>query len=262
MKKKNSFKDFGEQFQYFQSLDGYHSSLKLLNEIISPFDLKKINNKIIMEVGIVNWRVLKNLIKFNPKKVFALEPSKSLYVAKKNLEHNNNINYLKIKGSEIQFINEIDYVFSIGVIHHIPDYKLVLKKIYNSLKTGGQFIVWVYGKEGNKLYLLLFNNLRKITSRIPDKILLPICIFLSLFTYIYGFICKIFNFLPLSKYFLYFFNKLSFRDRVHVIFDQLNPSFSKYFTRSDIESDLINAGFKIECLSNRLGYSYLAVCVK
>ena len=41
-------------------------------------------------------------------------------------------------------------IFSIGVIHHIPNYREVLKKINQSLKENGQFIIWVYGKEGNE----------------------------------------------------------------------------------------------------------------
>ena len=57
-----------------------------------------------------------------------------------------------------RFLGEIDYIFSIGVIHHIPDAEIVCKKIYESLKPKGKFIIWLYGKEGNELYLFVFNN--------------------------------------------------------------------------------------------------------
>ena len=62
----------------------------------------------------------------------------------------------------INFNNEIDYFFSIGVIHHIPEAEIVCKKIYESLKPKGKFIVWLYGKEGNELYLLIFNRPNKL----------------------------------------------------------------------------------------------------
>ena len=58
------------------------------------------------------------------------------------------------------------------------------------------------------------------------------------------------------------FNKLTFKNRSYVIFDQLNPSYSKYFTKMDLERELINAGFKVELLNHRLGYSYTAICSK
>ena len=48
---------------------------------------------------------------------------------------------------------------------------LQLKKYTVRLNLGGKFIMWVYGKEGNELYLFLFNNLRRITIYLPDFIL-------------------------------------------------------------------------------------------
>ena len=58
------------------------------------------------------------------------------------------------------------------------------------------------------------------------------------------------------------FNKLSFKHRSYVIFDQLNPSFAKYFTKLELENELKNAGFKIKYISHRLDYSYTAICSK
>ena len=81
----------------------------------------------------------------------------------------------------IAFNEEIDYVFSLGVIHHIPDAEIVCEKIYSSLKKGGKFIIWLYGKEGNKIYLFIFDNLRKVTKYLTDKILKLISIILNFF---------------------------------------------------------------------------------
>jgi hypothetical protein len=58
------------------------------------------------------------------------------------------------------------------------------------------------------------------------------------------------------------FNKLLFTHRRYVIFDQLNPSFAKFFTKLELENELKNAGFEIEHISHRLGYSYTAICSK
>ena len=79
-------------------------------------------------------------------------------------------------------------LFSLGVIHHIPKYKKTCKPIYNSLKPNGKFIVWVYGYEGNELYLLIFNNIRRITRILPDSFLRKFCTFLNIvcsFIYFY-----------------------------------------------------------------------------
>ena len=132
--------------------------------------MNEIKNKTIAEIGVGSGRILKNLLHFSPKTIYGIEPSQAINVAKTNL-NSDKINFLNIKAEELNFENEIDYIFSIGVIHHIPNYELAIKKIYRSLKPGGKFIMWVYGKEGNELYLFLFNNLRRITIYLPDFIL-------------------------------------------------------------------------------------------
>ncbi len=257
---RESFKEFGEQFSIDNNYEGYLGSNELLKEIVYPFNLEEIKNKTIMEVGIGSGRISKNLLNYKPKKLFAIEPSKAIEFAKKDIK-SSRIEFLNIKGQDINFKNRIDYIFSLGVIHHIPEYKDVLKKIQNSLNKNGKFIIWVYGKEGNELYLFFFNNLRRITIILPDFILRILSKLLAIFTYPYGFLCKFIS-LPLKGYFVGMFNKLTFKNRSYVIFDQLNPSYSKYFTKMDLKRELINAGFKVELLNHRLGYSYTAICSK
>ena len=52
---------------------------------------------------------------------------------------------------------KFDFVFSLGVIHHIPNYQKVCSNIFNSLKKNGQFVCWVYGYEGNEIYIFIFD---------------------------------------------------------------------------------------------------------
>lgn len=257
---KESFQDFGDQFSKDSKIDEYFGSLELLQNIIKPFNLNQIKNKSICEVGLGSGRITNNLLKFSPLKITGIEPSEAIKVAKKNIS-SDKVNYLNIKGEEISHDSEFDYVFSIGVIHHIPNYKLVLKNIYRSLKPGGKFIVWVYGKEGNELYLFIFNNLRRITINLPDFSLKILSNFLCVLTYIYGFLCKFIR-LPMQKYFLNFFNKFSFEKKSYIIFDQLNPSFAKYFTKKEFEEELRESNFQIDHIEHRLNYSYTAICSK
>ena len=83
---KDSYKDFGNQFVVDSNLDGYWGSKKNFKDMVGPFDLKKIRNKTCMDVGSGSGRILKNLIKLGPKKIYSIEPSKAINVAKKNLE--------------------------------------------------------------------------------------------------------------------------------------------------------------------------------
>ena len=161
---KESLEDFGNQFAIDKKIDNYWGSNELLKDIVYPFKLDSIKNKIIAEVGVGSGRIIKQLLSFLPQKIYAIEPSKAIEIAKKNnKDYLNKLEFLNIRGQNITFDSELDFIFSIGVIHHIPQADEVCKKIYKSLKPGGKFIVWLYGKEGNELYLLIFNNLRRFT---------------------------------------------------------------------------------------------------
>ena len=157
---KESYKEFGEQFSADSNIDGYWGSKEMLKDIVYPFTLTSIKNKVIMEVGVGSGRILNNLVKFLPKKAIAVEPSQAINVAKKNNSLSTvKIEFLNIKAENLKIKKKVDYVFSLGVIHHIPNHKKACIKIYDSIKPKGKFIIWVYGHEGNELYLLIFNNI-------------------------------------------------------------------------------------------------------
>ena len=141
---KNSIKDFGDQFKYHNKVDNYWGSLEMLQDIVNPFDLANIKNKTICEIGTGSGRILKNLSKMDPDKIYAIEPSEAIEVAKiNNLDSKEKIIFKNITGQSITLENEIDYTFSLGVIHHIPEAEVVCKKIYKSLKKNGKFIIWL-----------------------------------------------------------------------------------------------------------------------
>jgi len=63
-------------------------------------------------------------------------------------------------------------IFSqIGVLHHIPDPKPFVEAAFRALRPGGHFVIWLYGKERNALYLALIGPLRVLTKHLPHLIL-------------------------------------------------------------------------------------------
>jgi SAM-dependent methyltransferase len=257
-----SFEDFGEQFLVDSKIDGYFGSLELLNDIVKPFDLRRLKEKVVMEVGCGSGRILKNLLECEPKKIIAVEPSVAIDVAQRNnVATITKIIFKNIKAEEIDWCNEIDFCFSIGVIHHIPNAEIAVKNVFNALKPGGEFIFWVYGYEGNEMYLAVFNNLRRITRLIPDSILRRLCIILNLFCSIYIVLARVVP-LPMRDYMLSFFQKLTWEKRNYVIFDQLNPSFAKYYKRSELESLMKSTGFSIVSIIHRHSYSWTVIAKK
>jgi SAM-dependent methyltransferase len=257
-----SYEDFGEQFLVDSKIDGYFGSQEMLDDIIKPFDLRRLKGKTVMEVGCGSGRILKNLLEYEPTIVIAVEPSVAIDVAKKNnVSAITKIKFDNIKAEEIDRRDEIDFCFSIGVLHHIPNADIAVKNIYNALKKGGEFVFWVYGHEGNEIYLAVFNNLRRITRVIPDSMLRGLCSIINMFCSLYIAMAKVFP-LPMRDYMLSLFQKLSWEKRNYVIFDQLNPSYAKYHKTREVESLMNNAGFSVVDIINRHGYSWTVVAKK
>src|SRR5262249_33072470 len=60
-----------------------------------------------------------------------------------------------------------DFVYSIGVLHHLPDPEGGFHQLVRHLRRGGKILSWVYGREGNQLYIRLGDPLRRFTCHLP-----------------------------------------------------------------------------------------------
>ncbi|MDB2469162.1 class I SAM-dependent methyltransferase [Alphaproteobacteria bacterium] len=258
---KESHQDFGAQFTKFQSeIDAFGAQIELLKSEVHPFELNKIKNKSVMEIGSGNGRVLLGLLKFSPRIVYAIEPSSAINILKSNVI-SKKVRFIHQKGEQINYLEKFDYIFSMGVIHHIPEHSVVIKNAYHALKPDGELIFWVYGREGNEVYLLVFNNLRRVTRLLPDKVLLSLSKFLACTTYVYGSLCRLIK-MPLKQYFIEKFNTYPFGYRAKIIFDQLNPSYSKYFHKSELATLLEEAGFREIIYKHKQSSSWTVIAKK
>jgi SAM-dependent methyltransferase len=67
-----------------------------------------------------------------------------------------------------------DLVYSIGVLHHTPDARRAFAQIARKVKAGGRLAVWLYRR--NALAQEWLNSgLRSVTTRLPARVLEPIC---------------------------------------------------------------------------------------
>ncbi|HEX3999086.1 MAG TPA: methyltransferase domain-containing protein [Pirellulales bacterium] len=64
-----------------------------------------------------------------------------------------------------------DAAYSLGVLHHLPDPQCGFKALAPKVKPGGWIHVWLYGREGNRMLLLVLNPIRRVTSRMPLALL-------------------------------------------------------------------------------------------
>ena len=250
--------DFGEQWNHFTDNTGYYGSTELLLDILGPSvkasDLKGAK---VADIGSGTGRIVNMLIGAGVSHVTAVEPSDAYEVMLQNTKsHADRITFIKKPGEFLPTDPKQDFVISLGVIHHIPDPTPVLLAAKSALKDNGRLIIWLYGHEGNELYLAVAGILRTVTKRMPHKLLVPFSKLLAGLMAFYGQYCKVFRFLPMTKYFLGHYNLLTFPNKVLTIYDQLNPAYAKYYRKQEAIDLVKSLGFRDIELFHRHGYSW------
>jgi SAM-dependent methyltransferase len=258
----HTIRDFGEQWLRYSDNEGYYGSPELFSDILFPFlKPEEIKDCKVADIGSGTGRIVNMLLKVGAQHVIALEPSEAFEILCQNVQKPERVTCLKMTGDRLPAYGNLDYIFSIGVLHHIPKPAPVVKAAFKALRPGGHFLIWLYGKEGNELYLSFVRPLRSITKRFPHFLLalLVELIYWPLILYIK--LCQIFP-LPLREYMLFVFQKMSGEKRRLIVYDQLNPSFAKYFTRYEAEKLLLGGGFTNVRVHHHHGYSWTVIGTK
>lgn len=252
--------DFGNQWKIHGHLgDDHWTSVDLLKDYVGPLmNLEDIRGKRVAEVGSGSGRIIRMLNTFGPAELHAIEPSYGAAVIARNSPDMNHLKIHPVHGDEFK-IGNLDYIFSLGVIHHIPEPLSTLKNIRANLAPGGKFVVWVYGRENNLLYLMFYKLVCAITKKLPDFALDRISSFLNYLLVPYIGLCRIFP-LPMKDYLLKVFAPCGLEKRKYIIFDQLNPEYAKYYRKQEFLDVLKAAGFEDIRIYHRHGYSWTAVC--
>jgi len=257
-----TIEDFGEQWTKYSDNEGYYGSLELLSDILSPFlKLEEIKGCRVADIGSGTGRIVNMLLEAGADHIIAVEPSAAFEVLCLNIQRRERVTCLKITGDKLPAYGDLDYVISVGVLHHIPDPRPVVDAAFKALRPGGHFFVWLYGKEGNRLYLALLKPLRVLTKRLPHPILA------SLVEVIYWPLVLYIKFchrapLPLRGYMLSILERMSPEKRRLIIYDQLNPSYAKFYTKQEAEKLLLDAKFQNVRLHHRHGYSWTVIGTK
>ncbi len=130
---------------------------------------------------------------------------------------------------DITYRDVFDLVFSVGVIHHLADPKKALANLFAATKPGGKLVIWVYGYDNNEWVVRYINPIRKITSKLPVKLLHILCYFFSVPLYLF---LKIF---PHRNKYMQLMSRTNFNHIHLTVFDQLVPEVANYWRRDEVE---------------------------
>ena len=107
------------------------------------------------------------------KKLFCIEPSKAINVAKSNLKEFTNVQYLEETTSTCSLGDSSqDFGFCLGVLHHIPNTASALKDCSRLLKKGAPFLLYIYYNFEDKPWWFIgiwkvSDFLRRVISILP-----------------------------------------------------------------------------------------------
>ena len=190
-----------------------------------------------------------------------LDPSaEALNVAKENLRGMNNVSYHLQSVAAIPLPpKSLDFAFSLGVLHHVPDTEAAIAAIADKLKPDAPFLIYLYYALDNRplWYRLLWritDLVRLIVSRLPHPLRLAIS--QTVAALIYWPLARIARLiarhgrvpsaLPLS----YYADKSFYVMRTDA-YDRLCTRLEKRFRRDEIERMLAQTGFKNVTFSSK-----------
>lgn len=256
---------FGDEWNAFHGFE--ETEIQKLGDeyfdIVSPQMLNKSSS--VLEVGSGSGRFLKYLSK-KAGFIVGVDPSDAVYAADKLLGADPKVTLVKASANDLPFEdNSFDFVYSIGVLHHIPDTFKAMQACVDKVKKGGYFFTYLYYDLDNRglLFRSIFNAstvLRKGVSKMPGKPKRLVCDLLALTLYM--------PFVGTSRFLKMLGVKESIREKIplygyenksfYIIrndaLDRFGTPLEQRFTKQQIREMMEKAGLEEIIFSNNIPY--------
>ena len=191
-------------------------------------------------------------------KIYVLEPSSgAVKILEAKFGRNSKFVILQQTVDSNDIPNEsLDFAFSLGVLHHIPDTKSALKQISEKLKPGGRFLCYLYYKLDDKPFHYKFifkisNLLRFIIARLPFALKRALTFIIAVFVYLpLSRISKLlhkFGF-AVSNLPLHHYADLTFEMMANDSLDRFGTRLEQRFNKNEIIEMLRSANFDLDSL--------------
>lgn len=178
---------------------------------------------------------------------------KALDVARNNLRDRNNCDFIHASVADLPFDdNSLDFAYSLGVLHHVPDTAGAITSISEKMKSGAPLLLYLYyafdNKSGWYKAAWKFSDMwRKVISAMPFGAKNFVCqIIAGLVYWPLARCAKMLNALgvmPSSWPLAYYRDKTFYVMRTDAL-DRFGTRLEQRFTRQQIENMFLQAGMR------------------
>jgi SAM-dependent methyltransferase len=132
--------------------------------------LEELKGKLVLDVGCGTGRFADVVLKYGGR-VVGVDLSFAVEAAQVNLGWHPDMHVVQADVFRLPLrTDEFDLVYSLGVLHHTPDCRRAFAQLPKHIKPGGRIVITVYAA-GNKVYIATTNFWRRVTTRLPKRVL-------------------------------------------------------------------------------------------
>jgi SAM-dependent methyltransferase len=210
--------------------------------------------KRVLDAGCGNGRFAYYAAKY-AREVWAIDLGPAVEVARKNTASLGNVHVVQADLHNPPFAPEsFDFIYSLGVLHHLPDPETAFRNLLRYLKPGGDIQIYLYwqpDRRSVKSFLLnVVNSARTLSTRLPHRavhaLAYPSAAAAFLF-FVWPY--RIMQRVPALRSFaanipMKQYAVLPFRVCVNDQLDRFSAPIENRYTKNEVESWLSSAGLK------------------
>jgi SAM-dependent methyltransferase len=241
-------------FEWSRFPDMYDEWERNFFEYMSPRGPEFFRGKRVLDAGCGSGRHSYYAAKYGAD-VWAVDLGQHVEVARRNTAGCDRVHVIQADLHDLPFAPEsFDFIYSIGVLHHLPDPETGFRGLLQYLKPGGEIQIYLYWEpEGQPVKTALLSAvaaIRRLTTRLPNAAIYALsypAAWLAFISFVWPYralrlipqLRGLAERMPMKQY-----SNYPFRVCVNDQFDRFSAPIENRYTKAEVEDLLRRAGLE------------------